>query len=183
MLIPIGIPAALRRLSGRVLMEAYSEKMGEFFTTTPVPPDMLVDAGHAADRKCNVPQQLGVGVKGGAEMIIAGVRTHLGLNPGHAVASDDKKNGFNTMWRRAIFRGLRRWFPELIPTVRLSGTRGAAASLPSAPSLPTAMAACTTRRRAVPRVIRSARFSGPLATTRRSSGLPGERAGLLRRAA
>ena len=52
-------------------------------------------------------------------MIIAGVRTHLGLNPGHAVASDDKKNGFNTMWRRAIFRGLRRWFPELIPTVRL----------------------------------------------------------------
>ena len=37
-------------------------------------------------------------------------------------------------------------------------------------SLPTAMAACTTRRRAVPRVIRSARFSGQLATTRRSSG-------------
>ena len=30
-----------------------------------------------------------------------------------------KKNGFNTMWRRAIFRGLRRWFPELIPAVRL----------------------------------------------------------------
>ena len=28
---PIGIPAALRRLSGRVLMEAYSEKMGEFW--------------------------------------------------------------------------------------------------------------------------------------------------------
>ena len=23
------------------------------------------------------------------------------------------------MWRRSIFRGLRRWFPELIPTVRL----------------------------------------------------------------
>ena len=116
---PIGIPAALRRLSGRVLMEAYSEEMGKFFTTTPVPPEMLVAAGHAADRKCNVPQQLGVGVKGGAEMIIASVRTHLGLNPGHAVASDDKRNGFNTMWRRAIFRGLRRWFPELIPTVRL----------------------------------------------------------------
>jgi hypothetical protein len=29
---PIGIPAALRRLSGRVLMAAYSECMGEFFT-------------------------------------------------------------------------------------------------------------------------------------------------------
>ena len=40
-------------------------------------------------------------------------------NPAHAVASDDKRNGFNTMWRRAIFRGLRRWFPELIPAVRL----------------------------------------------------------------
>ena len=50
---------------------------------------------------------------------MAAVRTHLGLHPGHAVASDDKKNGFNTMWRRAIFAGLRRWFPELIPAVRL----------------------------------------------------------------
>ena len=63
--------------------------------------------------------QVGVGVKGGTEVIVAAVRTHLGLHPGHAVASDDKKNGFNTMWRRAIFAGLRRWFPELIPAVRL----------------------------------------------------------------
>ena len=116
---PIGIPAALRRLAGRVLMAAYSEEMGKFFTTTPVPPEMLVAAGHAPDRRCHVPQQLGVGVKGGAEIIVAGTRVHLGMNPGHAVASDDKKNGFNTMSRRAIFRGLRRWFPELIPTVRL----------------------------------------------------------------
>ena len=40
-------------------------------------------------------------------------------DPGHAVASDDKKIGFNTMSRRAIFAGLRRWWPELIPAVRL----------------------------------------------------------------
>ena len=69
-----------------------------------------------------MPMQVGVGVKGGAEVIVAAVRTYLGLHPGvpgHAVASDDKKNGFNTMWRRAIFAGLRRWWPELIPAVRL----------------------------------------------------------------
>ena len=36
---PIGIPSVLRRLAGRVLMQAYSEAMGEFFTTTPVPPE------------------------------------------------------------------------------------------------------------------------------------------------
>ena len=54
---------------------------------------------------------------------MAAVRTYLGLHPGHAVASDDKKNGFNTMWRRAIFAGLRRWWPELIPAIRLWYTR------------------------------------------------------------
>jgi hypothetical protein len=79
-------------------------------STTVVPPELLVAAGHAADRKCNVPMQVGVGVKGGTEVIVAAVRTHLGLHPGHAVASDDKKNGFNTMSRRAIFAGLRRWW-------------------------------------------------------------------------
>ena len=44
---------------------------------------------------------------------------HLRRNPGHAVASDDKKNGFNSISREAIFAGLRRWYPELIPTVAL----------------------------------------------------------------
>jgi tRNA threonylcarbamoyladenosine modification (KEOPS) complex Pcc1 subunit len=32
--------------------------------------------------------------------------------------SDDKVNGFNVMSRAAIFRGLRRWFPDLIPEAR-----------------------------------------------------------------
>ena len=68
------------------------------------PSELLVAAGHAADRRCNVPQQLGVGTKGGAEIIVAGVRTHLGLHPDHAVASDDKKNGFNSIYLSRIWR-------------------------------------------------------------------------------
>ena len=67
-------------------MQAYSEAMGEFFTTTPVPPELQRAA--AAGRRH----------QGGAEFIVAGVRTHLGLHPDHAVASDDKKNGFNSIY-------------------------------------------------------------------------------------
>jgi hypothetical protein len=35
------------------------------------------------------------------------------------VLSDDKRNGYNALWREAIFRGVRRFYPELLPTVRM----------------------------------------------------------------
>ena len=47
------------------------------------------------------------------------LREHLRRHPSHAIASDDKRNGFNCISRKAIFSGLRRWFPDLIPTVAL----------------------------------------------------------------
>ena len=60
-----------------------------------------------------------MGLAGGAEVAIQLLQEHLRRNPGHAIASDDKRNGFNCISRKAIFAGLRRWFPELIPTVAL----------------------------------------------------------------
>ena len=78
-------------------------------------------AEEAAERaeSCNVPLQVGVGLAGGAEVAIQLLREHLRRHPSHAIASDDKRNGFNCIPRKAIFSGLRRWFPDLIPTVAL----------------------------------------------------------------
>ena len=47
----------------------------------------------------------------------------LELHPEWAVLSDDKRNGFNALARTAMFRGVRRWFPALIPVVRQSYAR------------------------------------------------------------
>jgi hypothetical protein len=116
---PIGIPAAIRRMANRVLMHQRGAEMGKMLSGTRVPPELLVAAGYAADTLCNVPLQLGVGLPGGAEIIIAAARAHLAQHPGHAICSDDKGNGFNRISRKAIFAGLRRWFPDLIPAVRL----------------------------------------------------------------
>ena len=46
-------------------------------------------------------------------------RLTIQLKPTWAILSDDKRNGFNAVTRAAIERGLRRWFPELIPMFRL----------------------------------------------------------------
>ena len=116
---PIGIPAAIWRLANRVLMHQRGDEIGKMLSSTCVPPEMLVAAGFAADTPCNIPLQLGVGLPGGAEIIIAAARAHLAQHPSHAVCSDDKGNGFNRISRKAIFAGLRRWFPDLIPAVRL----------------------------------------------------------------
>jgi len=80
-----------------------------------------MSAEEAAERaeSCNVPLQVGVGLAGGAEVAIQLLREHLRRHPSHAIASDDKRNGFNCISRKAIFSGLRRWFPDLIPTVAL----------------------------------------------------------------
>ena len=56
----------LRRLSGRVIMVQMGEDMGKAFTTSAPTAAMLQAAGHAPDRRCNTPLQLGCGVKGGA---------------------------------------------------------------------------------------------------------------------
>ena len=107
-------------------MRDLGDRMGEVLTTTKPDADELAAAGHARDRACNAPLQVGVGIKGGAEIAIATVRVALQRRPDWAVLSDDKTNGFNSISRESIFRGLRRWFPELIPTARLFYARQAA---------------------------------------------------------
>ena len=52
-------------------------------------------------KACNIPLQVGVGLAGGAEVAIQLLQEHLRRNPGHAIASDDKRNGFNEISREA----------------------------------------------------------------------------------
>ena len=78
---PIGVGAALRRLAGRCIMHDLGDRMGEVLTTTKPDADTLAAAGHARDRACNAPLQVGVGIKGGAEIAIATVRVALQRRP------------------------------------------------------------------------------------------------------
>ena len=116
---PIGVGAAIRRLANRAVLRDESDTMGKVFTETPVPLDIRRQYGLPDDAKCNTPMNFGVGVKGGAEIAILNARIYLERFPDHAMFSDDKCNGFNCISRSAIFEGLRRWFPHLIPAARL----------------------------------------------------------------
>jgi len=118
---PIGVGAALRRLAGWVLMKHRSDDIRTVLTGTAPDADMLRRAGHAGDRRCNTLLQLGVGTPptpGGAEILFKLCSLALASRPTGAILSNDFSNGFNSISRAAIFRGLRRWFPELIPTAR-----------------------------------------------------------------
>ena len=119
---PIGIGGAIRRLAGRCVMHDSGERMGRVFTETRPTEAMLQAAGHGG-RECNIPLQVGVGIKGGAEIAVAVVQLALQRHRDWAVFSDDKSNAFNTVTREAIYRGLKEWFPELIPAFRLFYSR------------------------------------------------------------
>ena len=116
---PIGVGSALRRLAGRCIYAQLKDEFGKKLTATKPTEAMLEAAGFAADTECMAPLQLGCGTGGGAEIAIAMIRLQLELNPKWAVLSDDKRNGYNALWREAIFRGVREYFPELLPTVRM----------------------------------------------------------------
>ena len=55
------------------------------------------EEAEARVKDCNIPLQVGVGLAGGAEVAVQLLSEHLRRNPGHAVASDDKRNGFNSI--------------------------------------------------------------------------------------
>ena len=55
---------------------------------------------------CNVPLQLGIGVKGGADIAALTVNLIKHRHPDWAIYLNDLTNGFNTVTRKAIFRGL-----------------------------------------------------------------------------
>ena len=80
--------------------------------------EAAAEALRTAQATCNVPLQLGVGVKGGAEIAVGITRALLQQQPTWAIFSEDKTNGFNAISRAAIYRGLQMWFPELIPCFR-----------------------------------------------------------------
>jgi hypothetical protein len=120
---PIGVGAALRRLAGRCLVRHVGEDLSIVLTEMKPTPEELARAlgislEEARVLPCNAPLQLGVGVPGGAEILIGICRTYLERHPDRCIFSDDKVNGFNCVSRGAMMRGLRRWFPKLIPTVR-----------------------------------------------------------------
>ena len=124
---PIGIGSALRRLVGRCIMEQIKDEVGERLTgTAPTWEDLwrareyngLATEEEARERSCNTPLQLGCGTPGGAEILIAICRVFVQRFPEGAIFSDDKVNGFNSITRGAIFRGLRTFFPSLIPVAR-----------------------------------------------------------------
>ena len=54
---------------------------------------MSEEEAEARVKDCNIPLQVGVGLAGGAEVAVQLLSEHLRRNPGHAVASDDKRNG------------------------------------------------------------------------------------------
>ena len=56
---------------------------------------------------CLVPLQLGVGVPGGAEVLVHTARTLLENNPGWACASNDLRNGFNACRRDKVLEAVR----------------------------------------------------------------------------
>jgi hypothetical protein len=115
---PIGVGAAMRRLAGRCIYVDISNDVGRTLTCTAPSPEMLEAEGHTRDTPCNVPLQFGCGISGGAEILVAAARLGLELKRTWAILSDDKKNGFNSISRRAIYEGLHTHFPQLIPHFR-----------------------------------------------------------------
>ena len=101
---PIAVSCTLRRLVAKVAGSKVMEEMG----------DLLA------------PQQLGFGVKGGAEAAVHALRLYLcDPNPGKAVLKLDFKNAFNSIRRYKMLDAVRDHVPELHPFVH------SAYSLPS----------------------------------------------------
>ena len=122
---PIGVGGALRRLVGRIAMADLGEDMARVFTETKPSAEQLIRHGYmyAGDHPCLTPVQVGVAIKGGAEIAIALARLVLHKHRSWAMIADDKKNGFNAVSRESIFKGLRQWFPQLIPLARFFYSR------------------------------------------------------------
>ena len=120
---PIGVGGALRRLVGRIAMADLGEDMARVFTETKPSAEQLIRHGFAGDHPCLTPVQVGVAIKGGAEIAIALARLVLHKHRSWAMIADDKKNGFNAVSRESIFKGLRQWFPQLIPLARFFYSR------------------------------------------------------------
>ena len=63
--------------------------------------------------ECFVPHQFGVGLPGGGEDVVHGIRVMRVLRPGRVLLSVDFTNAFNSVQRSAIARRVHKYFPEL----------------------------------------------------------------------
>ena len=95
---PIAVGSAYLRLAQAVALAPLSQSLNDYF----------------------MPHQYGIGVKGGAELMIHAIRSHLELNPNHVAISCDARNAFNSVSRHAMWSTIDQHFPTLSHILRFS---------------------------------------------------------------
>ena len=92
---PIAVGNLLRRLTAKCFSTALADRAAALLS----------------------PQQLGVGVRGGAEAIAHAVREAVKTDPSRYVLQADLINAYNTVERGAMMEEVARHFPECLPWV------------------------------------------------------------------
>ena len=92
---PIAIGTIFHKLISSAVMCNLKEKLPGFFS----------------------PVQFGVGIPGGAENVVHGVRNLLSDHPDWVLVSLDLVNAFNSVSRPAFFRQVEEHFPNILPWV------------------------------------------------------------------
>ena len=104
---PIAIGDSLARLAAKCACQTCSAAFAAHLTTSRESPS------------APAPLQLGVGVRGGTELVVHIARLLLEANPTWACSSNDIANGFNTVKRDAVYDALERSpFAYLLPMVQ-----------------------------------------------------------------
>lgn len=93
---PLGIGESWYRVLGRIVMANLGERVGERL----------------------LPLQLAVGIKGGVEIAGRMCQMIFDHDPEYAVGGMDMKNAFNSMRRKPILEGIRRYCPSLVSFFR-----------------------------------------------------------------
>ena len=88
---PIAVGTILRKVVSQCIADSIKDQLPESF----------------------VPHQFGVGLPGGGEDVVHGIRVMRVLHPSHVLLSVDFTNAFNTVQRPAIASQVRARFPEL----------------------------------------------------------------------
>jgi hypothetical protein len=106
---PIAIGDCLARIAGNCVCTTLQDDFAAFFTS--VTPGLPKDEPR--------PLQLGVGTKGGSETAIHSIRFLLEANPSWAVASNDLRNGFNSLSRATMLKRIRDSpFASMLPSLQ-----------------------------------------------------------------
>ena len=95
---PIAVGTILRKVISQTLAYSIAPLLPEFFR----------------------PLQYGVGIKGGAEDVVQGLRLAMAKEPAYAVAGIDFSNAFNSVERSVIAARVEKAFPQLMTWFELS---------------------------------------------------------------